>query len=65
MTVSARFYLAQAETCAAQAQASTLENQRDTLLRSREVWLGLAQREIATQAARAERERQRTEDTAE
>jgi hypothetical protein len=62
MSVSSRFYLEQAETCATQAAAATLDNRRETLLRSREVWLGLAAREIATTAARAERERARTEE---
>lgn len=62
MSVSARFYQEQAETCATQAAAATLDNRRDTLLRSREVWLGLAAREIATTAARAERERARNEE---
>jgi hypothetical protein len=62
MSVSARFYQEQAEACAAQAAAATLDNRRETLLRSREVWLGLAAREIATTTARAERERARTEE---
>lgn len=62
MTVSARFYLRQAEACASEAAAAPLANRRETLLRSREVWLGLAARELATQTARAERERQRTEE---
>jgi hypothetical protein len=62
MSVSARFYLEQAETCATQAAAAALDNRRETLLRSREVWLRLAERELATTAARAERERQRNEE---
>ncbi len=62
MSVSAQFYLKQAETCAAEAAAATLGNRRETLLRSREVWLGLAARETATTAARAEREHRRTEE---
>jgi hypothetical protein len=64
MSVSAQFYLKQAETCAVQAEAATLDNRRETLLRSREVWLGLAARESATNAARAEREHRRTEEQA-
>jgi hypothetical protein len=62
MSVSARFYTEQAETCATQAAAATLDNQRETLLRSREVWLRLAAREKATTAARVERERARIEE---
>lgn len=56
-----QFYMTQAESCARAAEAAPLANQRDTLLRSRAVWLGLAAREQGNKAARAERERIRTE----
>lgn len=59
MATSASFYLAQAESCARAAAATLLTNQRDTLLRSRAAWLTLAEREIANQAARTERENAR------
>ncbi len=62
MATSARFYLAQAESCAQAAASTQLSNQRETLLRSEAAWLALAAREIATQTARAERERERIED---
>lgn len=60
--MSEQFYRTQAESCARAAEAASLANQRDTLLRSRAVWLGLAAREHANMAARAERERIRTEE---
>jgi len=62
MSASARYYLLQAETCSAEAAIATLDNRRETLLRSREVWLRLAARELATHAARIERERHRNEE---
>ncbi|MBN8502086.1 MAG: hypothetical protein J0M19_13160 [Sphingomonadales bacterium] len=60
--MSQKFYTDQAESCARAADAATLSNQRDTLLRSRAVWLDLAAREQAIQAGRAERERNRIEE---
>lgn len=54
--MSERFYIQQAESCERAAQDAPLANQRDTLLRSRAVWLGLAAREQATRIARAQRE---------
>lgn len=57
-----QFYMTQAESCARAAEASPLANQRDTLLRSRAVWLGLAAREQSIKAGRAERDRIRTEE---
>ncbi len=57
-----KFYNDQAESCARAAEAAPLANQRDTLLRSRAVWLGLAAREQATRTARAERDRIRIEE---
>lgn len=62
MATSASFYLEQAESCERAAAATALSNQRETLLRSKAAWLTLAAREIATQTARAERERARTEE---
>lgn len=62
MATPARFLLDQAESCARAAAAATLSNQRDTFLRSEAVWRTLAEREIATQTARAERERTHTEE---
>lgn len=55
--MSEQFYIEQAESCARAADAAPLANQRETLLRSRNVWLGLAEREETNRAARAERER--------
>lgn len=59
--MSEKFYTDQAESCARAASAAPLANQRETLLRSRAVWLGLAAREQSIQAGRAERERIPTE----
>lgn len=56
MSASSRFYLQQAENCEVAAAASALANQRAILLQSRAVWLGLAEREIEVQTARAQRE---------
>lgn len=64
MATPARFLLDQAESCARAAAASTLSNQRETFLRSEAAWRMLAAKEIATQTARAERERVRTEEQA-
>jgi len=57
--MSEQFYIDQAESCARAADAATLANQRDTLLRSRSVWLGLAAREQSIRTARAQREREK------
>lgn len=57
--MSEQFYIDQAESCARAADAATLANQRDTLLRSRSVWLGLAAREQSIRSARAQREREK------
>lgn len=62
MSVSAQFYQLQADSCGKAAAASTLDNQRETLLRSQAAWLKLAAREIAVTSARAERDRQRKEE---
>ena len=56
MSSSSRFYLQQAENCELAAAATRLDNQREILMRSRSVWLGLAAREIEVQAARETRE---------
>lgn len=62
MSASAQFYQLQADTCGAAAAATSLDNQRETLLRSQAAWLTLAAREIAVTNARAERDRQRKEE---
>lgn len=56
MAQSPAYYLQQADVCAQAADATPLENQRATLLRSQAAWLALAARELAVQAARAERQ---------
>ncbi|MEQ1543026.1 MAG: hypothetical protein HOO94_08205 [Novosphingobium sp.] len=56
MAQSPAYYLQQAEVCAQAAEITPLENQRATLLRSQAAWLALAARELAVQAARAERQ---------
>lgn len=56
MSPASRFYLQQAANCAAAAAAAALDNQRQIQLRSRAVWLGLAEREIEVQTARLTRE---------
>ncbi|MDE2436072.1 MAG: hypothetical protein KGM49_07430 [Sphingomonadales bacterium] len=55
MAQSASYYLQQAEICGRDAAATSLHNQRATLLRSQAAWLDLAAREIKIQAARADR----------
>ncbi len=60
--LSEKFYIEQAESCARAAEAAPLANQRETLLRSRAVWLGLAAREQSIQTGRAERDRVRIEE---
>jgi hypothetical protein len=60
--MSEKFYTEQADSCARAADAAPLANQRETLLRSRAVWLSLAAREQTIQAGRAERERIRIEE---
>ena len=59
--MSEKFYIDQADSCARAAAKALLANQRETLLRSRAVWLGLAAREQTIQAGRAERDRTRSE----
>ncbi|MEN9925450.1 MAG: hypothetical protein RL268_1576 [Pseudomonadota bacterium] len=54
--MSEQFYIDQAESCARAADAAPLANQRETMLRSQSVWLGLAAREQSIRAARARRE---------
>lgn len=60
--MSETFYIQQAESCARAAEAAPLANQRDTLLRSRAVWLGLAAREQSVRLGRAERDGARTKE---
>lgn len=62
MATSARFFIDQAESCARAAAGAQLSNQRETYLRSEAAWRKLANREIATQAARLQRERERNEE---
>lgn len=57
--MSEKFCIEQAESCARAADAAPLANQRETLLRSRNVWLGLAAREETNRATRTEREREK------
>lgn len=57
--MSEKFCIEQAESCARAADAAPLANQRETLLRSRNVWLALAAREETNRAARTEREREK------
>ena len=59
MATSAQFYLQQAATCESAAEAALLDNQRETLLRSRAAWLALANRELEIQAGRVKREQER------
>jgi len=59
MAAPAQFYLKQAELCEQAAAATPLDNQRETLLRSRAAWLKLANRELEVQAARIVREQGR------
>lgn len=61
--MSEKYCIEQAESCQRAAEAAPLANQRNTFLRSREVWLGLAAREQSIRAARLERDRLRTEDS--
>lgn len=63
MAAPAHFYLKQAELCEQAAANTPLENQRDTLLRSRAAWLKLANRELEIQAGREKREQQRLSET--
>jgi hypothetical protein len=57
--MSEQFYIDQAESCARAADAAPLANQRETMLRSQSVWLGLAAREQSIRTARAQREREK------
>lgn len=61
MATSAQFYLHQAAVCEQAAEATLLDNQRETLLRSRTAWLALANRELEIQAGRAKREQERAQ----
>lgn len=56
MAATSVHYLQQAEHCARAADAALLENERAKHLRSQAAWLALAARELATQAARSERQ---------
>ena len=61
--MSEKYCIEQAASCALGAAEALLANQRDSLLRSEAVWLGLAAREQALKSARAERERIKAEET--
>lgn len=54
------FYIKQADLCAQAAVQSALQNERDTMLRSRAAWLKLAKREEDNLSARLQREEERT-----
>lgn len=56
MAATPAHYLQQAENCARAADTAQLDNERAKHLRSQAAWLALAARELATQAARAERQ---------
>ena len=56
MAATDDFYLKQAEICGKAAHDTTLPNLRDKYLRSQTAWQLLADREIATRAARDVRE---------
>jgi hypothetical protein len=56
MAATAAHYLKQAENCGQAADSAQLDNERAKHLRSQAAWLALAARELATQAARAERQ---------
>lgn len=62
--MSESFYIEQADSCERAAEAAPLANQRETLMRSRAVWLGLAAREHSIRTARAERDRAREKELA-
>jgi len=61
--MSEKYCIEQAESCERAAGAASLANQRETFLRSRAVWLEMAERQQSLRTARAERERTRTEET--
>ncbi len=60
--MSEKYCIEQADSCERAAEASLLANQRETFLRSRAVWLEMAERQQSLRTARAERERTRTEE---
>ena len=60
--MSEKYCIEQAESCERAAEAAPLANQRETFLRSRAVWLEMAERQLSLRTARAERERTRTEE---
>lgn len=61
MAASAQFYLDQAKICEKAAKAASLDNQRETFLRSRAAWIALANRELKIQAERVKRDQERLE----
>lgn len=60
MAANFDFYIKQADLCGEAADTTALQNQRETLLRSRAAWLKLAKREEDNLSARLQREEDRT-----
>jgi hypothetical protein len=54
MATESEFYLKQAESCARQAEASLLPNQRGLHLRAQAAWQALADRRLLTETQRAQ-----------
>ena len=52
MSASVTFYQAQANSCAASALTTKLDNEREKYLRAEQAWHALASREIEVKAAR-------------
>jgi hypothetical protein len=52
MSVTSNHYLAQAEACAREAAAATLDNVRDRCLRSEKSWRDMADRQLRAEAMR-------------
>ena len=53
MATESEFYLQQVESCARQAEASPLANQRAIHLRAQAAWQALADRRLVTEAKRS------------
>ena len=52
MSATSDHYIAQAETCARDAAAATLENVRERCLRSERTWRDMADRQLRAEAMR-------------
>lgn len=59
MSASTQFYLDQAALCGRNAQAATLQNQREVLLKAQAAWQAMADRAISTATERDRREAER------